>query len=174
MVKGRSPSLSAGRVLCLGGLAGANPGLTVDACDHRHRLWRNFHQCGFGDRRPAGAFSPCETLMLPPRLAGVHSREFPGQWWKYESLRGFASNRLTVEEVMNCLESQLIDHDICPQVLIGHKPAQVPGAPSECSDKPILTMDERVGVMRNLLKALCSPPKDIPHSGRFPQEEGIP
>ena len=98
VVMGRRPSLSSGRVNCLGGLAGAKPKLAVDACDRRRRLWRSFHQCGFGDRRPAGAFSPCETLMLPSGLAGVNSsREFPGQWWKYESLRGFSSNRLTAE-----------------------------------------------------------------------------
>ena len=62
-------------------------------------------------------FCACEPQMLRPGLTGVHSREFPGQWRKYESLRGFASNRLTVEEVMNCLEGQVMDHDVCPQVL---------------------------------------------------------
>ena len=46
--------------------------------------------------------------------------------------------------------------------------------PAEYSKKPILTMEERVEVMRNPIETLRSPQKDLPHSGCFPQEEGIP
>ena len=91
------PTLSSGRVHRLGGLAGAKPRLAVDVCDRRRRLWRSFPWRGFGNGRPAGSFLSSEPLMLPPGLAGVHSREFPGKCWKYESLSGFPTNRLSVE-----------------------------------------------------------------------------
>ena len=58
-----------------------------------------------------------------------------------------------------------------PQVLIGPKPPQVPGTPSECSKKHILTMEWKVAVMRNLFETFCSPRKDVPHSGLVPQRE---
>ena len=111
VMKSRRPSLSANLVHCLSGLAGVKTRLAVDVCDRRCRLWGSFPWRGFGGRRSGGAFPSSESLMLPPGLAGVHSREFPGQWWVYESLRGFASNRLTAEAHLDCLEAQLMNLD---------------------------------------------------------------
>ena len=102
-------------------------------------------------------FCTCEPQMLRPGLTGVHSREFPGQWWKYESLRGFSSNRLTAEADMDSRVVHVMDPAGCPQVLIGPKLAQGPATPSKCSNEPIISMDERVGVTRNLLETLSSP-----------------
>ena len=133
-----------------------------------------FTRVGSGTADLPAFFCACEPQMLRPGLTGVHSREFPGQWWKYESLRGFSSNRLTAEADVDSRVVHVMDPAGRPQVLIGPKPAQVPAMPAECSNEPILTMEERVVVMRNLLKALCSPRKHVPHPGRFPQEEGIP
>ena len=39
VMKSRRPSLSAGLVHCLGGLAGVKTRLAVDVCDRRRRLW---------------------------------------------------------------------------------------------------------------------------------------
>ena len=47
--------------------------------------------------------------MLLPGLAGVHSREFPGQWWVYGSLRRFAPNRLTAEADVDSREVHVMD-----------------------------------------------------------------
>ena len=56
-------------------------------------------------------FPPCVPLMLPPGLAGVHSRQPPGQFWDCESLRGFASNRLAVEADVDSRVVHVMDHD---------------------------------------------------------------
>ena len=50
------------------------------------------------------------------------------------------------------LLSPYYSHRGRPQVLIVHKTAQVPAMPEECSNRPILTMEERVVVVRNLLE----------------------
>ena len=47
--------------------------------------------------------------MLRPGLTGVHSREFPGQFWDCESVRGFVSNQLTVEADMDSRVVQVRD-----------------------------------------------------------------
>ena len=109
--------------------------------------------------------------MLRPGLAGVHGRQFPGQWWECWSLGGFAPNRLAAEAEVDSRVVHVMDPAGRPQVLIGHKPDQVPGTPSECSNNATLTMEWNVAVMRTLFETFCSPRKDVPHSGLVPQRE---